>query len=103
MVEMSQKTIYNTGMDKNLNKYSIHFLRIVARKMNIKSPTTLKKSELISKICEAKNIDTIRKFVRKPKLFFEDIPNVGLEDIVLELSKLKETIDIYLMKLNNLK
>ena len=86
-------------MDKNLNKYSIHFLRIVARKMNIKSPTTLRKSELIAKISEAKVIENTKIFGRRPKIFFDDMNNSGLEDIISELNQLKENIDFYLIKI----
>lgn len=58
-------------MSYDLNKYSIHSLRIMAREKGVVAPTKFKKQELIEKIinCEYEKDSNFSKRGRKAKEF----------------------------------
>ena len=89
-------------MNNMLNEYSIHYLRLIARKLNIKSPTTLKKADLIEKIINEDNEEIIKKSGRKPKIYYENRDaKIFVENIILEFEELKNKIDLYISHLKN--
>lgn len=87
-------------MYNKLNDYSVHYLRTMARNLNIKSPTTMKKAQLIEKISEY-NLSEIKKSKRKTRLYFESGSKEIVENVIEELENLKCIIDLYLNQLKN--
>ena len=75
---------------KRLNQLNIHSLRIVARELGVKSPTALKKHELINEILliqsEKKQVDVKPKKGRPPKKGIQNL-NDSLDFTIYKTTK----------------